>query len=192
MPSLVGRSLADARRILDDRGLVIADVRMAATAEAEPGFVIEQSPAPATRMRPGQIPITLTVTARPGEENTPPRAPVITAVPQPTEAPPSPPPPTPRRSPVPRPTPPGSGSSTASVPSPVTPPGVIRQTRVQVVVPQGATQDVRIVVIDETGVHTVYKALHAPGDRIEQLVRSQGYTIIQIYIDNRLVQELRA
>jgi len=46
-------------------------------------------------------------------------------------------------------------------------------------------------VIDETGVHTVYQARHAPGDRVDQVVQSQGYTIIQVYVDNRLVQEVR-
>jgi hypothetical protein len=67
----------------------------------------------------------------------------------------------------------------------------VRRTRIQVVVPEGGPQEVRIVVIDETGVHTVYEARHAPGDRVDQVVRSQGYTIIQVYIANRLVQEVR-
>jgi hypothetical protein len=66
-----------------------------------------------------------------------------------------------------------------------------RRTRIQVVVPEGGAQEVKIVIIDETGVHTIYQATHAPGDRIDQVVRSQGYTIIQVYVANRLVQEVR-
>ena len=84
--------------------------------------------------------------------------------------------------PPPRPTP---------APSPVHAAGQARRTRVQIVVPEGGAVEVRIVVIDETGVNTVYQATHSPGDRVEQLVRSQGYTIIQIYLGNRLVQEIR-
>ncbi len=60
------------------------------------------------------------------------------------------------------------------------------------VVPEGpASQEVRIVVIDESGVRTVYRAAHAPGERVDQTLRTQGYTIIHVYIDNRLVQEVR-
>jgi serine/threonine-protein kinase len=194
MPSLIGLSLEDARRKLDERGLVIADLQTIGTAEAEPGRVIQQSPAPATRMRPGQIPIRLTVTARPGEETAPPNAPVITAEPQPVQTPAGPPSsrPTslegPRAASTPR---EGPRATSTPRPAPVTSPSTARRTRVEIVVPQGGTQEVKIVVIDETGVHTVYRASHTPGDRIEQMVQSRGYTVIQIYIDNRLVQELR-
>jgi hypothetical protein len=31
----------------------------------------------------------------------------------------------------------------------------------------------------------------SPGSRIDEAVRSRGYTIIQVYIDNRLIQEIR-
>jgi hypothetical protein len=143
-------------------------------------------------MRPGQIPIRLTVTARPGEEAAPPSAPVITAEPQPVETPsgaPAP-QPTPRR-PTPQATTRAGGAAPTPRPAPVTSPSSARRTRVEIVVPQGGTQEVKIVVIDETGVHTAYRAAHAPGDRIEQMVQSKGYTVIQVYIDNRLVQELR-
>jgi serine/threonine-protein kinase len=59
-------------------------------------------------------------------------------------------------------------------------------------VPEGPpSQHVKIVIIDETGVRTVYQAVHAPGDHIDQTVRTQGYGIIQVYVDNRLVQEVR-
>ena len=192
MPALIGRTLPDARRLLDERGLIVTHVRTVASSQAQPGLVMEQTPAPGTRVRPGQIPITITVSARPGEESAPPSAPVITAEPQPVESP-RPdvtPRATPRSSPVPPRGEPGAPSA-QSTPTPG-PAGTVRRTRVQVVVPEGpGTQEVRIVVIDESGVRTIYKAPHTPGDRVEQIVGTRGYTIIQVYIDQRLVQEIR-
>jgi serine/threonine-protein kinase len=188
MPTLLGRTLAEARRLLEDRGLVIAHVRTVPVADAVSGVVVEQSPAAGALVRPGQTAITVAVSARPGEERAPPQAPVVTAEPQPAPSP-SPPQarPTPAAPPSPA-APPVGPAPPATVPSP----GLARRTRVQVVVPEGpAAQGVKIVVIDEKGVRTVYQAPHAPGDRVEQLVSTQGYTIIQVYIDNRLVQELR-
>jgi serine/threonine-protein kinase len=182
MPEVVGRSLDDARRVLEERGLVVAHVRVVGDSFAAPGTVLDQTPAAGARVRPGQVVIALTVAARPGEESAPPQVPVITAEPQPVATP----PPTPR--PAPRPTPPESARPT---PSPAPAVGQVRRTRVQVVVPEGGTQEVKIVVIDETGVKTVYQAPHAPGDRVDQVVGSRGYTIIQVYVANRLVQEIR-
>ncbi len=183
MPDLVGKPLADARRLLEDRGLVIAQLTTVGSADVEPGVVIQQTPASGTRMRPGATAITLTVSAKPGQEGAPPGAPVITAEPQPveTQARPT---PTPRGETAP-------GAVQPSRPSPTASPSVLRRTRVQVVVPEGGAHAVKIVVIDESGVHTVYQATHSPGDRVDQVVRSQGYTIIQVYVDNRLVQEVR-
>lgn len=189
MPSLVGRTLADARLLLEERGLVITHLRTLATTAAEPGTVLEQSPPAATPLRPGTVQIILTVSARPGEESAPPRAPVITAEPQPVETPRLP-TPGPRVQPAPTPAP-GPRILPSPQPSPAASPGLARRTRVQVVVPEGGMQEVRIVVIDETGVRTVYQAPHSPGDRVDQTVRSQGYTIIQVYVDGRLVQEIR-
>ena len=61
-----------------------------------------------------------------------------------------------------------------------------------VVVPEGeAGQRVRVVVIDEAGVRTVYEKQHDPGDQVDIVVLSRGYTIIQVYVDNTLVQEIR-
>ncbi len=185
MPDLVGRLLADARRLLEERGLVIAQLRTVGSTEMEPGLVIEQIPAPATQMRPGQVAIILTVSAKPGEEGAPPRAPVITAEPQPVET------PAPRSTPVPRPSPAPGAVQPSARPSATVAPSAARRTRIQVVVPEGGPHEVKIVVIDETGVRTVYQASHPAGDRVDQVVRSQGYTIIQVYVDNRLVQEVR-
>lgn len=191
MPALVGRKLADARRLLEERGLVITFLRTVASSELEPGVVIEQTPAEGAKIRPGQTPITLTVSARPGEESAPPLAPVITAEPQPVETPRARPEPTPR---APAPSPKPSPGAVQPLPraSPPASVSLARRTRIQVVVPEGpASQEVRIVVIDESGVRTVYRAAHAPGERVDQTLRTQGYTIIHVYIDNRLVQEVR-
>ncbi|MDR7422092.1 MAG: protein kinase [Armatimonadota bacterium] len=180
MPDLVGRSLDDARRVLEERGLVVAHVRVVGDLFAAPGTVLDQTPTAGARVRPGQVIIALSVAARPGEEGAPPQMPVITAEPQPVATPPSP--------PAPRPTPPAAARAT---PTPAPAVGQARRTRVQVVVPEGGTQEVKIVVIDEAGVRTVYQAPHAPGDRVDQVVGSRGYTIIQVYIANRLIQEIR-
>lgn len=65
-------------------------------------------------------------------------------------------------------------------------------TRVRLVVPEGdQEQMVRIVVIDEQGTRTVYEKTLAPGNRFEEVIRSQGFTIIQVFIQNRLIQEIR-
>ncbi len=190
MPDLVGKPLADARRLLEDRGLIIAQLSTVGSADVEPGMVIQQTPTAGTRMRPGEVAITLTVSTKPGQEGAPPRAPVITAEPQPVETSPVRPEPTPRPTPTPR------GETAPGVAQPPRPsataaPSAPRRTRIQVVVPEGGVHAVKIVIIDENGVHTVYQASHSPGDRIDQVVRSQGYTIIQVYVDNRLVQEVR-
>ncbi len=199
MPNLVGKPLTDARRMLEEQGLAITHMRTVTSVDQDPGIVVEQAPSTGTKIRPGQAVITLTVTVRPGEEGAPPRAPVITVEPQPVETPP-PVEPSPRLSLRPATPAPRVETSPRVAPSPqpsarpstAQPGGVIRRTRIQVVVPEGpGSQQVKIVAIDEAGVRAVYQAAHAPGDHIDQTVRTQGYTIIQVYIDNRLVQEVR-
>jgi serine/threonine-protein kinase len=67
-----------------------------------------------------------------------------------------------------------------------------KATRVQLIVPTGAPeQEVRIVVIDEAGMRTVYQKMLGPGARVTETIRTKGYTIIQVYVENRLVQEIR-
>ncbi|HLW59907.1 MAG TPA: PASTA domain-containing protein [bacterium] len=67
-----------------------------------------------------------------------------------------------------------------------------KQARVTLIVPGGAAQQrVRIMVIDGQGVRTVYEKVHAPGDTINTVVSGSGFTIVQVYIDNRLIQEIR-
>jgi hypothetical protein len=200
MPALVGKTLEEARRLLEERGLVITYLRRVGTDQAEPGLVLEQAPGAAARVRPGEVVITVTVSVRPGDEGAPPKAPVITAEPQPAPSPTGASTgqavPTPRSAARPTVTPGSSAGARAGIepiarPTPATSPGQVRRTRILVLVPEGGPQEVRIVVIDETGVRTVYHARHVPGDRIDQIVQSQGYTIIQVYLDNRLVQEVR-
>ncbi len=67
-----------------------------------------------------------------------------------------------------------------------------RRTHLQMIVPQGPPQqEVRIVVIDDQGPREVYRQIHAPGDRIDEVIHSIGYTVIQVYIENTLFQEIR-
>lgn len=155
MPRLVGRSLQDARRMLEELGVTLQEVRTATTTDMEAGIVVDQSPPPGTRMR-AQDSVRVTVTVRPGQESTPPQAPIVTAQPQPSTVPDE------------------------------------KVTRVQLVVPEGEPeQEVKIVVVDEQGLRTVFQKTLAPGSRVNELIRSRGYTIIQVYIQNRLVQEIR-
>ena len=168
MPVLVGRPLEEARRRLEDLGLIVRQVRSAVSPDLEPGTVVDQSPDPGRRVRPSETEVVLTVSVRPGTEGRPPEAPVVTV-----ER---------RATPAPKPTPRG-GEDRAR--------GQLR-TVVRVVVPEGeAGQRVRVVVIDEAGVRTVYEKQHDPGDQVDIVVLSRGYTIIQVYLDNTLVQEIR-
>jgi serine/threonine-protein kinase len=161
MPPLVGRPLQEARRLLQDLGITVREVRTIPTADLDPGIVVEQSPEPGTRIRP-QDRVTVTVTVRPGEEQTPPPTPIVTAQPQPAP-------------------PPGDRPA----------PGE-KVTRVELVVPAGeSTQEVKIVVVDERGVRTVFQKSLAPGTRVSEMIQTRGYTIIQVYIANRLIQEIR-
>jgi len=67
-----------------------------------------------------------------------------------------------------------------------------RETHLHIIVPEGASRQlVRIVVIDQQGVHTAYEGMHHPGENVDRTVVGQGYTIVQVYIDSRLIQEIR-
>jgi len=155
MPNLVGRPLPDARRLLQDMGVTLSEVRNTAATDIEPGIVVEQSPRAGTRIGAAD-PVSVTVTVRPGEESAPPATALVTAQAQPA-------------------------------PSPDE-----KLTDVQLVVPAGEpNQEVKLVVVDEAGVRTVLRKVLSPGTRISQSIRSRGYTIIQVYIQGRLVQEVR-
>ena len=61
---------------------------------------------------------------------------------------------------------------------------------VDVTVPNGrASQQVKLVVIDDDGGRVVYDGTNAPGDRIVKSVSGSGNVRVQIYLNNALVQE---
>ncbi len=65
-------------------------------------------------------------------------------------------------------------------------------TTVQLVVPAGdASQEVKIIVVDDAGVRTIVRKTVPPGTRINETIRTHGYTIVQIYLQGRIVQEIR-
>jgi serine/threonine-protein kinase len=95
--------------------------------------------------------------------------------------------------------PPGAGGTPPPQPivtgtlTPLTPsdPGR-KQARITVVVGEGAPrQVVKIVVVDGQGTRVAYEKAHIPGDTVITQVNGSGYTIVQVYIDNRLIQEIR-
>jgi len=155
MPNLIGQPLADARRLLQDMGVTLSEVRSTTASDVAPGVVVEQFPRPGVRIRATDA-VSVTVTVRPGEESAPPPTPLVTAQAQPA-------------------------------PSPDE-----KLTSVQLIVPAGeATQEVKIIVVDEVGVRTVLRRMLPPGTRVSESIRTRGYTIIQVYIQGRLVQEIR-
>jgi serine/threonine-protein kinase len=95
--------------------------------------------------------------------------------------------------------PPGAGGTPPPQPivtgtlTPLTPsdPGR-KQARITVVVGEGAPrQVVKIVVVDAQGTRVAYEKAHVPGDTVITQVNGSGYTIVQVYINNRLIQEIR-
>src|SRR2546422_2854694 len=155
MPNLVGRPLPDARRLLQDMGATLSEVRNTTATDIEPGIVIDQSPRAGAQMRAND-PRSGAPSVRASAEAPPPATPLVTAQAQPA-------------------------------PSPDE-----KLTDVQLVVPAGEpNQEVKLVVVDEAGVRTVLRRILQPGTRISESIRSRGYTIIQVYIQGRLVQEVR-
>ncbi len=90
-------------------------------------------------------------------------------------------------------TPPPQPIVTGTPLAPLTPGDPTRkQARITVVVGEGAPrQVVKIVVVDAQGARIAYEKAHAPGDTVSTQVTGSGYTIVQVYIDNRLIQEFR-
>jgi serine/threonine-protein kinase len=156
MPNVVGKPSADARRLLQDVGIMLSEVRTTTTTDLQPGIIVAQSPQAGTRIKPTD-PVIVTVTVRPGEESAPPPVPLVTAQTQP-----------------------GTPGSNEKV------------TTVQLVVPAGeASQEVKIIVVDDAGVRTIMRKPVPPGTRINQTITTHGYTIVQIYVQGRIVQEIR-
>jgi serine/threonine-protein kinase len=88
--------------------------------------------------------------------------------------------------------PPAQPAASGTPPPPTSADTSKRQARVNVIVPQGPQQQiVKIVVVDQQGTHVLYQKAHAPGDAIDTVVAGSGYTIVQVYVDNHLIQEIR-
>ncbi len=129
-----------------------------------PGQVVAMLPAAGTQIRHGDA-VAVTISARPsaagGEE--PPPQPIVTG------------------------TPPAAPASSGPAS-----PADRRVARIRLVVPEGpARQTVRIVVIDQQGVHVAFEGNLAPGENLDKQVAGIGYTVVQVYIEGRLIQEIR-
>ena len=159
LPDLVGRSLNDARRTLQDLGVTLRSVRQVPRNDVPAGQVVGMVPPAGTLIQHGDaVSVSIAVRQSSGGNTAPPQ-PIVTATPQ------------------------------ALPPSAA--PGQ-RQVRIRLIMPQGPFhQSVRIVVIDQQGVHVAYEGIHSPGENLDRDVMGNGYTIIQVYIEGRLIQEIR-
>jgi len=216
VPNVVGRELEEARLLLEQARLRAGAVREVFHPEAKPGTVINQEPQPGVRVERGSS-VSLVVSKGPqlvevpslvgktvqeaegllrqaglslGEVQRKP-SPGLQAERIESQSP----SPGTRVPPAAQvsivvliPVPPSPGVSAQPLPSQ----GSERRTQLQMVVPPGPPQqEVRIVVVDDQGPKEVYRGVHAPGDRIDEVILSSGYTVIQVYIDNTLFQEIR-
>lgn len=69
-------------------------------------------------------------------------------------------------------------------------PGAVKRAVVQVTVPDGPSrQPLQIVVTDANGRRTVYEGTHKPGERVEKTVEGVGQVRVQVYINDKLLQE---
>ncbi len=158
LPDLVGRSLDEARRLLQDLGVTLRAVEQLPRGDVPAGQVVAMTPPAGTRIRHGDaVSVTIAVRPQPPGAPAPPPQPIVTGTPPAPE-----------------------------------PASDRRQAHITLVVPEGPPrQSVKIVVIDQQGVHVAYEGTHAPGEKVDKVVTGQGYTIVQVYIDSRLIQEIR-
>lgn len=69
-------------------------------------------------------------------------------------------------------------------------PGAVKRASVQVTVPDGPSrQTLQIVVTDSNGRRVVYEGTHKPGERVEKTVEGIGQIRVQVYINDKLLQE---
>ena len=69
-------------------------------------------------------------------------------------------------------------------------PGAVRRAVVQVTIPDGpARQALQIVVTDTNGRRVAYEGTHKPGERIEKTVEGTGQVRVQVYVNEKLLQE---
>ncbi len=155
LPDLVGRSLNEARGMLQDLGVTLRQVVEVVRTDVPPGQVVSMAPPAGTQIRHGDA-VTVAIAVRGGQTGTPPPQPIVTVTPQP----------------------PTSGN--------------VRQAQIHLVAPEGPPrQTVRILVIDQQGVHVVREGVLTPGENLDTQVSGLGYTIIQVYLNGRLIQEVR-
>ena len=156
LPDLVGKSLDDARRLLQDLGVTLRDVTQAPRDDVPAGQVIGMTPPAGTKIAHGDA-VGVMIAVHSAEGGSAPPQPIVT------------------------------GSPTSSPSS-----ADRRVTNLHIIVPEGAARQlIKIVVIDQRGVRTAYEGMHHPGENVDRQIAGQGYTIIQVYIDNRLIQEIR-
>ncbi|HKX19159.1 MAG TPA: PASTA domain-containing protein [bacterium] len=156
LPDLVGKSLDDARRVLQDLGVTLRDVTQAPRDDVPAGQVIGMTPPAGTKIAHGDA-VGVMIAVRRAEGGSAPPQPIVTGTPT-------------------------SSPSSADR----------RVTNLHIIIPEGAAhQLLKIIVIDQQGVRTAYEGMHHPGENVDRQVAGQGYTIIQVYIDNRLIQEIR-
>ncbi|MBM3451407.1 MAG: PASTA domain-containing protein, partial [Armatimonadetes bacterium] len=197
VPDLNGKRLDEAREALKSAGFALGNVQYAPRGDKPAGLVADQAPAPGTRARGGDrvaVIIAVPVNPAPGPGPTgPPVAPAPVPVAPPTHGPELPQPPAPV---APSPTPDGqqprmgrSGVVLDSVTSPAA--GGTRNVRFEVRVPPDRDRDVRLVLIDQRGVRTIFRNNVGAGERIVRTVEVSGYAIIQVYLDGTFTQEIR-
>ncbi|SDD41670.1 Stk1 family PASTA domain-containing Ser/Thr kinase [Sporomusa acidovorans] len=69
-------------------------------------------------------------------------------------------------------------------------PGAVKRAVVQITVPDGPSrQSLQIVVTDANGRRVAYEGTHKPGERIEKTVEGAGQVRVQVYINEKLLQE---
>lgn len=69
-------------------------------------------------------------------------------------------------------------------------PGAVKRAVVQVTVPDGpARQSLQIIVTDTNGRRVAYEGTHRPGERVEKTVEGVGQVRVQVYINEKLLQE---
>jgi beta-lactam-binding protein with PASTA domain/tRNA A-37 threonylcarbamoyl transferase component Bud32 len=75
IPILVGRSLPEARRLLEASGLSITRIQRVLSPDLAPDTVVDQNPPPGTKVKASETRVTLTVSIRPAGPDPSPRGP---------------------------------------------------------------------------------------------------------------------
>jgi hypothetical protein len=180
MADLTELDLQRARQIIERGGMRIGNLATQYHDTIPKGYICGQYPEPGQSFQRNE-PITLIVSLGPQLSDIPA---------EPAQLP----PPPPRRSPSEE----GESSSPLSTQSTDTPEVALvsRTVHVRVAIPaDGSNKEVRVVVRDSDGEHTVYNHMHAAGDLVDedvQVTRRQGTTaIVRVYVDGTLLREQR-